>query len=193
MATNADEPKGSGLPLSYWKAVATLPSDRSWALAELETAFLGGSAPERLDGPRRGRLLTTTFGYGLDGVAGAMARLWMPWRGKTFDPEAGDGRNLFTTGARPMIRLLWPDYRGVLPDAPRRITAFRFVTGVGSSAFFPDLRVLRIDYDLPENPAWPLRRILDELVRLDEGVYLGQALLHWRGRFRRAAWFSLEG
>jgi hypothetical protein len=50
--------------------------------------------------------------------------------------------------------------------------------------------VLRIDYDLPENPP-SLRRIVDELVAVAPGVYLGHALLRGGGR-RRVAWFTLE-
>jgi hypothetical protein len=52
--------------------------------------------------------------------------------------------------------------------------------------------VLQIDYrELEENPGL-IRRILDELVQIDDEVYLGQALMFWRGRLRRVAWFSLE-
>jgi hypothetical protein len=33
---------------------------------------------------------------------------------------------------------------------------------------------------------------LHELVTVDDGLFLGQALLDSRGSLRRAAWFSLE-
>jgi hypothetical protein len=51
--------------------------------------------------------------------------------------------------------------------------------------------VLRIDYDLPENPPL-LRRIVDELVAVQPGVYLGQAILRRSSGGRRLAWFTLE-
>ena len=51
--------------------------------------------------------------------------------------------------------------------------------------------MLRIDYDLPGN-APPFRRILDELVEVEPGVHLGQALLRSRRGHRRLAWFTLE-
>jgi hypothetical protein len=53
--------------------------------------------------------------------------------------------------------------------------------------------VLRLDYrEVGENPGFPVRRVLDELVQIGEGLYLGQALLWWGGGLRRVAWFSLE-
>ena len=178
---------------AYRKAVATLSVDRRRALADMERFFTAGAVPEGLDGFHRGRLVATTLGYGLDFLPETLARLWMPWKGKTFDPAAVEGRNVFSARGRLGARLLWPRYRGIAPFAPGLDTAFRFVTSAGESAANEGLRVLRIDYDLPDNPAWPIRRVLDELVRVDEELYLGQALLRLGGRWRRAAWFSLEG
>jgi hypothetical protein len=34
--------------------------------------------------------------------------------------------------------------------------------------------------------------VLDELVAVGDGQHLGQTLVWWRGRRRRAAWFALE-
>jgi hypothetical protein len=120
-----------------------------------------------------------------------LTSLWLPWKGKTFDPDAEQGRNLFTAGARRLMRVTLPKYATV--DEPGGCSAFRFLTSTGPSAFTPGVDVLRIDYrDVPENPTWPVRRILDELVMIEEGRYLGQALIEFRGALRRAAWFSLE-
>jgi hypothetical protein len=78
-------------------------------------------------------------------------------------------------------------------ESARRCSAFEFRTSTGPSALDSGTKVLRIDYrDVPENPSWLIRRVLDELVTVDDGLYLGQALLEWRGSLRRAAWFSLE-
>jgi len=178
---------------AYWKAVATLPVDRRQALADIKRFFVAGSVPEGLDGFHRGRLVATTLGYGLDLIPETLARLWMPWKGKRFYSGTAEGRNVFSSKGRFVARLLWPRYRGIAPFGAGLDTAFRFVTSAGESAAQAGLRVLRIDYDLPDNPAWPIRRVLDELVRVDEGLYLGQALLRLGGRWRRAAWFSLEG
>jgi hypothetical protein len=180
------------LALRYYRALADLPHDRQAALAELESCFGDAETPGRLEGPTRGRLITTTYGYGLDAITGAIARAWMPWTGKVFDPEAKDGRNLFTPSFRPILRILWPGYDLDRDEGPRRFSAFPFTTWHGASAYPPGGReVLKIDYEHPQSP-WLVRDILDELVRIDETVYLGQALLRFRGRLRRVAWFDLR-
>jgi hypothetical protein len=178
--------------LRYWRAVATLPVDRSAALEELERCFASGNPVDRLDGPTQGRLLTTTLGYGLDRVTMGLASLWMPWKGKAFDPEAKEGRNIFSASFRLPLRALWPGYRDERPFGSNRFTTFRFTTWIGEGTLEPDVRVLKIDYDLPGSPRLLIHDILDELVEIDDGLYLGQALLRWRGRFRRVAWFQLE-
>jgi hypothetical protein len=176
----------------YWHAVAMLRLDRPLGLAEVEALFLAGKPAEGLIGAYRGRLLATTVGYGLDGICEGLARLWMPWRGKEFSRQAAEGVNLFTTGGRRAIRAVFPRYRG-LADSEDGASAFAFATSIGPSATSPDRTVLRLDYrDVTGNPGFPVRRILDELVQVQPGLYLGQALLAGGGRLRRAAWFSLE-
>lgn len=183
---------GAGSALAYWRAVATLPVDRVGALAQLEACFAGAGAPGPLNGPYEGRLLATTVGRGADPLFSAVAGVWMPWRGKTFNSAVGQGRNRFSRPAGPVLRLLFPGYQGVAADPSGETTAFRYVTSLGPSKLRPATRVMRIDYDLPDNPRWPIRRILDELVTVDEGVFLGQALVRRHGRWSRAAWFSLH-
>ena len=52
--------------------------------------------------------------------------------------------------------------------------------------------MLKIDYDLPENPKRTIRRVLDEMVQLEDGSYLGKAQLHWWwGRWQTVAYFAL--
>jgi hypothetical protein len=175
----------------YWHALAMLRLDRPRGLEELEERFVHGNAPGELDGPMRGRLLATTFGHGADGPFEAVARLWMPWRGKEILTANGEGRNLFTPGGIRGTRALFPGYRAAA-EGPAGPTAFRFTTAVAPSETSPTTKVLQIDYrDLDENPGL-IRRILDELVQVDDGLFLGQALMSWGGRLRRAAWFSLE-
>jgi hypothetical protein len=175
----------------YWHALGMLRLDRRRGLEELEQQFAAGSAPADLDGPMRGRLLATTFGYGLDGPSESIARLWMPWRGKEISTAAGEGRNLFTEGGIRAMRPMFPGY-GEVRQSETGPTAFRFTTAVAGSETSPSTKVLQIDYrSLPENPGL-IRRILDELVQIDDDVYLGQALMMWRSRLRRVVWFSLE-
>jgi len=176
---------------SFWRAVALLRLERPAGLAALESVFAGGLPPTSLRGPLRGRFLASTIGHHIDPAFEALTSLWLPWKGKTFDPDAEQGRNLFTAGARRMMRVTLPKYATI--DEPGGCSAFRFLTSIGPSAFTPGVDVLRIDYrDVPENPSWPVRKILDELVMIEDGRYLGQALIEFRGSLRRAAWFSLE-
>jgi hypothetical protein len=180
------------LTLRYLRAQADLPHDRAAALTELETCFLAAETPGAIEGPTRGRLLTTTLGYWLDAITGSLARLWMPWKGKTFDPEAKEGRNLFSSSFRPIQRVLWPGYDIDPPESDRRYATFPFTTWDGPSTFTPGGDdVLKIDYEHPQSP-WLIRDVLDELVRIEEGLYLGQALLRFRGKLRRMAWFELR-
>jgi len=176
---------------ALWRAEAMLRHDRRRGLRELERVFASGTAPERLEGPLPGRLVAMTFGPGLDFVFESIARLFMPWTGKAFDPEAKEGRNHVVRSARPFIRVVWPRYRDLRSDGAGGYTAFRFDTSVGPSAVVPGMSVLRIDYDDPSTP-WPVRLVLDELVDVGDGEHLGQALMRRRAGFRRLAWFALQ-
>ena len=174
-----------------WRAESMVRHDRLRALDELEACFRDGEPPVDLEGRLDGRLVTGTLGSGLDAVLEGATRLWLPWRGKAFDPATNQGRNRFDGGARPFFRLLWPGYDDLEPEGPGAFTAFRFDTSLGNSVTHPDLAVLRIDYDHPESP-WPIRLILDELVQVGDGQHLGQALMRRSGGFRRVAWFALQ-
>lgn len=140
----------------------------------------------------QGRFLTTTLGHGLDAITASLAHLWMPWAGKTFDAGAKEGRNILTAGFRVVEKTLWP---GNAPDEPlrgRRYETLPFTTWEGPSAFTPGAEdVLKIDYGHPGSP-WLVRDVLDELVRIDDQLHLGQALLRFRGRLHRVAWFELR-
>ena len=180
------------LTIRYLHALVDLPHERSTALAEIEACFRSADTPVAIDGPMRGRLLTTTVGYGLDAITNGLARLWMPWRGKTFDAEAKEGRNIFTAGFRVVEKALWPRSDLDDPLAGRRYGTFPFITWEGPSEFTPGGGdVLKIDYEHPRSP-WLVRDVLDELVRIDDHLFLGQALLRIRGRLRRVAWFELR-
>jgi hypothetical protein len=156
---------------------------------ELEGLFARGRLP---DPPPAGRMRGTLLHMTL-GPAGALlgpgAAIWL---GKRFDPDHATGENVFDSRVYKLGRLLTPSaYRASWPEDSRSYRALAFVTSAGPGALDPGVEVLRIDYDLPGN-APPLRRILDELVEVEPGVYLGQALLRRGGGHRRLAWFALE-
>jgi hypothetical protein len=180
------------LIVRYLRALADLPYERACALAELEACFRAAETPGAIDGATRGRLLTTTLGYALDAITAGLIRLWMPWKGKTFEPEAKEGRNLLASSFRPIQHVLWSGYDIDYPEGDRRYSTFPFTTWEGPSTFTPGgADVLKIDYEHPQSP-WLIRDILDELGQIDDGLFLGQALLRVRGKLHRAAWFELR-
>jgi hypothetical protein len=115
----------------------------------------------------------------------------MPWLGKSFQPSSQTGINVLASSARPAMKVVWPSYEPPLAT-DERIEAFPFTTRVEPSAVDPSLHVLKIDYDSDDNPAFIIRRILDELVHIDEDLYLGRALYRMRDRWRRLLFFTLE-
>jgi hypothetical protein len=175
---------------NLWRAEASLRYARRRGLDDLERVFASGSVPEHLDGSLDGRLVATTFGVGLDTVFEGIARLYLPWLGKSFDADAKQGRNRFVRSARPFIGVFWPGYRAFTSEHDGVFSAFAFDTSVGPSTTDPSVSVLRIDY--AGTSPWPVRLVLDELVDVGDGEHLGQALMRWRGRSRRVAWFALR-
>ncbi len=171
-----------------------LKQDRRAGWAALNALFGGGTAPEpALDGRYDGELLALDVAPGLTQVAGALASAWMPWLGKTFDTAGGRGDNVFGRDSLLLSRLYWPLYRGYREDGAQTYRAFAFRIYQDAGLADPGLTVLKIDYDLPENPRLSIRRVLDELVQLAPGLYLGKAhLLWWWGRWQTVAYFSLS-
>jgi len=183
--------------------------DRSHALAGLAAIFRAGLPPAvPLDGRYRGTLITPSLNPLLDRFGRWLTARWLPWQGKTFNAAAHTGDNLFTNDGLPLARLVFPFYRRYVPDGGAeygagRSRALEFRTRLGPGALDPALTVLKIDYDWDRNPRFVVRDVLDELVQVDEGYYLGQALLRWgpqgtagpRGTARGwvcAAYFTLE-
>ena len=167
--------------------------NRARTLAELDRMFRGGTAPDPLPaGFLAGRLLATQTWAPWDGLVQRIARTWMPWQGKSFDPESSTGLNRFAPlpGVRPILRTLFPGYRSV-SESPDRIEAFEFRTRGDGAAVDPGLTVAKIDYDFEANPAL-IRRILDELVEVGDGVYVGKILYRVGRRFHPIGFFMLE-
>ena len=96
-----------------------------------------------------------TLPEGLEGFyQGRLAGLSLPWRGKFFNKESGLNR-FHVFGQRDL---------------------FEFKISQGPGLTDPTVTVLKIDYNIPENPFW-LRLILDELVQIGPDNYLGKAHL----------------
>lgn len=85
-----------------------------------------------------------------------------------------------------------PFYRVRIPDGPNHFLSFNFRTYTGPGRQDPDRQVFILDYNLPENPAANVRRVIDELVEIEPGYYLGKAHLKtWFGTWQLVAYFSL--
>ncbi len=170
-----------------------LHEDHRGGIRALDRMFRNGSLPDPpLEGQYQGRLLALTIAPVLTPLAERLAAAWMPWQGKTFHGSTASGANVFTRDALPLAHVFWPTYRRYRADGPRTYQAFAFRTYPGPGLLDPDRPVLKIDYDLPENPSLSVRRVLDELVQIDDQLYLGKAHLRWWwGRWQTVAFFSL--
>lgn len=79
------------------------------------------------------------------------------WLGKKFNAKNGTGINVLQAGATTEEKYI-----------------FRTYTGTGLR---DNIQVYKIDYDIARNPWW-LRRVMDEIVEVSPGRYLGK--LHLR-------------
>lgn len=175
---------------------STAREDVASAEPVLDALFAAGSTPTALDGATEGILVATTTNRVLDTAVKALTAVWMPWRGKRFDLEAGSGDNRMTGSSSLVGKLLWPLY-SMRTDADGR-SAFDFSTYPEAGVEDPDVTVLVIDYaGIPDNPALVIRSIRDELVELVPGVYLGKIFfrmpkLTGDGAFERIGFFALR-
>lgn len=165
---------------------------RASALGELDELFRSGRPPE--PGPRGflpGELVTMAMTRPTDAFVRWVSGMYMPWLGKSFDPENESGINLLRPGARSQMKVLWRGYE------PRRnedgnLEAFPFKTRVGPGRLDPQVDVLKIDYDFDANPDFIIRHILDELVQIDDDLYLGKILYRLRDSWHAIGFFSLH-
>ncbi|MEP7356979.1 MAG: hypothetical protein ABI847_07040 [Anaerolineales bacterium] len=175
------------------EAARQFPRERAAAVAQRDEIFRRGVAPRpALDGRYRGALLTTSVNPFINGLARAVTRRWLTWKGKVFDAATQSGDNMFTNDGLWASKLVFPGYQGTHPDGPGRSRALQFRTYLGPGKDDPGLEVLKLDYNLETNPGFIVRDVLDELVQVDSGYYLGKAHLFWRNRWRCAAYFTLQ-
>jgi hypothetical protein len=170
--------------------------DRAQGLAALNTLFRTGTVPEPSpNGRYAGKLIALDIAPGLTQFFQWLTNTWMPWLGKTFNATQRSGDNIFAQGSYPLARFFNPFYRGFVPDRPDSYRGFAFRTYIAPGLADPDRRVLKIDYDLESNPSLTVRRVLDELVQLDDHLYLGKAHVHWwwrrAGGWQMVAYFTL--
>lgn len=158
------------------RAQHLLTRDRVNGLRAMNDIFRDGRLPEvPLNGPTTGQMIAIDLLPGVTPVFRALLTRHMPWMGKTFDAERHCGDNQFYPRFVPVSRALFPFYRGGYRRDADRVSAIPFRTYTGTGLKDPDRQVLKIDYGLPVNPRLSLRRILDELVQVDDNYYFGKA------------------
>ena len=174
-------------------AQSLLREDRAAGLAALNQLFRGGTFPEPPPAGRyRGTMITIELASAFTPFVQWIADRWMPWKGKTFDVSQPRGDNIFSKDSYLVARLFNPLYRGFVVDRSRTYRAFAFRTFSAPGLFDPDRTVLKIDYNLEENPTLTVRRVLDELVQLESELYLGKAHIRWWWeRWQTVGYFSL--
>jgi len=181
--------------LTYLQAARlALKQNRTRGLLALNDLFRAGDAPvQPLHGRYVGELIALEFAPVLTHLAQKMADWWVPWLGKTFNATQACGDTIFHRASLPWARLFWPCYRHFGNDSSESYRAFAFRTWLGPGKTDPDVQVLKIDYNLPENPRPTIQRVLDEVVEIAQGFYLGKAHIHWWwGKWQMVAYFTLR-
>jgi hypothetical protein len=186
-------------PLRELRAAQKLVQhNRTEGLATLNRLFRSGTVPEtQLNGRYAGELIAIDIAPGLTQLFDSLLSAWLPWLGKTFNSARGTGDNIFTRDSYLPARFFNPFYRRFVTDGPSIYRGFAFRTYIGPGVVDSDRSVLKIDYDLKENPALTVRRVLDELVQIGDHLYLGKAHVRWwwrpRDGWQTVAYFSLAG
>lgn len=167
--------------------------DRAQGMAALNRLFRNGTPPQPpIDGRYRGELISLDLAPGFTELFQSITLAWMPWLGKTFSASGQEGDNIFTRDSYLLARIFNPFYRGFVADQPGTYRCFTFRTYIAPGLMDVDRSVLKIDYDLKDNPALTVRRILDELVQIDDNLYLGKAHVRWWiGGWQTVAYFTL--
>jgi len=153
--------------------------------AQLNGLFRSASAPDpAADGFLRGRILTVTVDpYGM--FIGDVCRFW---RGKRFWP--GAGMNVVAPGGRLLLRALTPS-QPLEPGKDGNLEGFPFAVRAESGLADPHVDVMALDYGIDSNPSPFLRRLRDELVGVEDGLYLGKILYRVGDAYRPVGFFSL--
>lgn len=179
---------------TYIRAIKRrIASDRRGCIASLDDMFRSGRPAAGLDGRYAGEMVAVSVAPILTPLIERIQGQRRPWLGKAFNKDEARGENILAASARPSLRLTHPFYRDIHPDTATTLRALRFRTYTAPALLDPELTVLKIDYDLPPNPKLTIRRVLDELVEVAGGYYLGRAWVRWWwGRWQRVAYFSLR-
>ncbi len=109
------------------------------------------------------------------GEAIFLCGLKTPWLGKAFIPADMTGFNLFTQLGVRVLKVVAPMYRRFSRNENGMISAFVFKVRIDKS-YREQKDVIVLDYSAKENPFF-IRIIVDEIVEIGSGEYLGKIYL----------------
>ena len=171
-----------------------LRTRRKDGLAALDALFRAGAAPSPPpEGPYHGELVALDIAPVVTQLVEWLTSFLMPWKGKFLIAAESRGDNIFSAKWRPALGLAFPFYKGNRDYGKDAYRAFIFDTSIAQGKVDPDRQVFRIDYDRPDNPALSIRRIIDEIVEVRDGVYLGKVHFKWWwGTWQMIGYFALR-
>jgi hypothetical protein len=171
-----------------------LRTRRREGLAALDALFRAGTVPSPPpDGPYRGELVALDIAPVVTQFVEWLTSFLMPWKGKFLIAAKSRGDNIFSAKWRTVLGLVFPFYKGNRDYSSDAFRAFVFDTSIAQGKVDTDRRVFRIDYDRPDNPALSIRRIVDEIVEVRDGVYLGKVHFKWwSGTWQMIGYFALR-
>ena len=143
---------------------------------ELDGIFLSAQTPtmEELNGMVNGSVLAGLFALNNRLVRIFLNLGWFVWRGKIFETAGeneGRGINRFKIG-------------------PFRFLRYRCATRI-TGPLVGTTDVFCLNYDLPGNP-WYIRRVRDDIKKIDNGLFLGTANFRSFGKYRFTVYFLLQ-
>jgi len=171
-----------------------LRTRRKDGLAALGALFRAGTVPSPPpDGPYHGELVALDIAPIVTQLVEWLTSFLMPWKGKFLIAAESRGDNIFSAKWRTVLGLMFPFYQGNRDYGNDAFRAFVFDTSIAQGKVDTDRQVFRIDYDRPDNPAQSIRRIVDEIVEVRDGVYLGKVHFRWWwGTWQMIGYFALR-
>ncbi len=154
----------------------------------LQKEFSTGMVPAELQGFYRGSL-AMLFPRSFGEIFGSFfAEIYVPWQGKFFYGGHGMGDNILPSYLIPLLRFMYRDVH-TKGSEDGFFHAFPFKTSI-LNGLQDNIPVLQLNYDLVQNP--PLvRSVVDEIVSVGEGNYLGKAYIKQKDAYRLVAYFRL--
>ncbi len=142
--------------LAFWSLISFLSTKSHW-----QSKFINGQLPDPApDGFYRGS-------------AYLLGNRPVPWLGKSFEGDHEKGFNIFTPRGASLLKVMTPLYQLFRENGDGNTDAYYFATSTSRGFKDPAIETFKLDYDAPENP-FLIRIILDEIVQLERGEYLGK-------------------